>query len=46
MAYVKEEESKSFVANKAQAQAEKKAKETLNQLTKSKKAKKSIEACG
>ena len=44
MAQLKEEESKKFVATKAQAQVEKKAKETLNCLTEREKAKKSAKA--
>ena len=44
MAQLKEEESKKSVATKAQAQAEKKAKETLNCLTEREKPKKSAKA--
>ena len=44
MTQFKEEKSKKFAATKTQAQTEKKAKQTLNLLAESEKAKKSIEA--
>lgn len=44
MAQDKEKESSRFAAINAQAQAKKKAKETLNRLTEYEKAKKSVEA--
>lgn len=44
LAQDKEKESSRFAAINAQAQAEKKAKETLNRLTEYEKAKKSVEA--
>ena len=43
LAQAKEEESQRFAVDKAQAQSEKKAKETLKRLTESEKAKKSVE---